>query len=291
MTKSLRVRNPFSALAVGVLLAFAPSQAADYSGWAHSRTIVLNTTASGANVADILTKVPVLVRLTSDEAAIMADAKQGGADIRFSKADSTPLPYQIDTWEPWGAAIWVLVDSVKGNNNTQFIRMYWGNPNAASESNGPAVFDTANGFVGVWHLGNAAGASPRANSVAGAPTAQFRNAPLTQQPVRGIIGMADSLSGGAGSNDGNGNEAGVGIHLDMSGPTPYAGYADFTGGISYTVWVNPNGNYANYERFLQIVDDTTSAAGGSSDTRIMFFRHTANNGTVALLFCSRHRLP
>src|SRR5690606_11758797 len=97
-----------------------------------------------------------------------------------------------------------------------------------------------------------------------------------------IIGMADSLSGGPGSNDGNGNEAGLGIHLDMSGTTPYAGYADFTGGISYTVWVNPNGDYANYERYLQMVDDTTNAAGASSDTRIMFLRHTANNGSIAV---------
>src|SRR5690606_34914263 len=114
-------------------------------------------------------------------------------------------------------------------------------------------------------LGNAAGASPRANSVAGAPTAQFRNAPITQQPVRGIIGMADSLSGGPGSSNENGDEAGLGIHLDMSGPTPHEGYANFTGGISYTVWVNPNGNYANYERFLQMVDDTTNAVGGASE--------------------------
>jgi len=31
--------------------------------------------------------------------------------------------------------------------------MYWGNPNATSESNGKAVFDTAQGNLGVWHLG------------------------------------------------------------------------------------------------------------------------------------------
>jgi hypothetical protein len=279
-----RSRHLVAGLAAGLLFAASLSQAADYSAWTGSRNIVLNTSASGANVAGNVTKFPVLVRLTQNEANIVAAAKPGGADIRFSKADgTTPLPYQIDTWEPWGASIWVLVDSVKGNNSTQFIKMYWGNPAANSESNVPPVFDTANGFVGVWNLGNAAGASPRPNSVVGAPTAQFRNAPITQQPVRGIIGMADSLTGQLGSdNDADGNEDGKSIHLDMSGTTPYPGYANFTGGISYSVWVNPNGNYLNYERFLQIVDDTTNAAGGSSDTRIMFLRHTANNGSLAV---------
>src|SRR5690606_3280294 len=130
------------------------------------------------------------------------------------------------------------------------------NANANSESNGNAVFDTANGYVGVWHLGNAAGASPRPNSVVGAPTATFRNAPIAQQPVRGIIGMADSLAGGAGSDDGNGNEAGLGMHINLSGSstTPYAGYSDFSAGMTYSVWVNANDNYKDYERFLQMVD-------------------------------------
>jgi hypothetical protein len=277
------MKKPFHAIA-GLLLGAGLSHAADYTAWTGSQNIVLNTSASGANVAGTVTKFPVLIRLTSNEAAIVAAAKPGGADIRFSKSDgTTPLPYEIDTWEPWGASIWVLVDSVKGDNSSQFIKMYWGNPAAVSESNPGAVFDTANGFVGVWNLGNAAGASPRPNSVNGAPTAQFRNAPITQQPVRGMIGMADSLTGQQGSdNDGDGNEDGKQVHLDMSGTTPYAGYANFTGGISYTVWVNPNGNYVNYERFLQMVDDTTNAAGGSSDTRVMFLRHTANNGSLAV---------
>ena len=31
--------------------------------------------------------------------------------------------------------------------------MYWGNPGATPISNSAAVFDTANGFAGVWHLG------------------------------------------------------------------------------------------------------------------------------------------
>jgi hypothetical protein len=276
------IRNSLLSVTAGLFLAAGLSQAADYSAWTGSQNVILNTTSAGANVAGLVTKFPVLIRLTQNEAAIMSAAKPGGADIRFAKADgTTPLPYQIDTWEPWGASIWVLVDSIKGNNSSQFIKMYWGNAAASSESNGNAVFDTANGFVGVWHLGNAAGASPRPNSVVGAPNALFRNAPITQQPVRGIIGMADSLTGGAGTNDGSGDEAGLGTYLDM-GRTPYTGYSDFTKGIHYSVWVNPNINYVNFERFLQMVDDTTFNAANTSTTRIMFLRHTANDGSLAV---------
>jgi hypothetical protein len=49
----------------------------------------------------------------------------------------------------------VLVDTVYGNNATQAIRMHWGRGAAPDSSNGAAVFDTANGFAGVWHLDGA----------------------------------------------------------------------------------------------------------------------------------------
>src|SRR5688572_7662794 len=97
---------------------------AQYTAWTGTRNIVLNTSATGANITGNVTKFPVLVRLTNDEVAIITAAKPGGADIRFSKSNgTTALPYQIDTWEPFGAAIWVLVDTVYGNNATQHIKM------------------------------------------------------------------------------------------------------------------------------------------------------------------------
>jgi len=96
---------------------------------------------------------PVLVRLGAGEASILAAAKADGADIRFSKAnDMTALPYQIESWSPSAAAIWVKLDTVKGNSNSQVIRLHYGNSAANSESNGAAVFDTLNNFVSVWHM-------------------------------------------------------------------------------------------------------------------------------------------
>jgi len=47
--------------------------------------------------------------------------------------------------------LWVKVD-VKGNDAAQAFDLHWGSAEAADGSDSKAVFDTANGFVGVWHL-------------------------------------------------------------------------------------------------------------------------------------------
>jgi hypothetical protein len=128
------------------------------SVWKHSMQVHLNTTAAGANVAGNVMNFPVLVRLNSSNFNF-ADAKSGGDDIRFTKSDGSLLSYEIERWDaPSKAAeIWVKLDTVFGNDSTHFITIYWGNPNAASGSNSASVFDTSNGFQGVWHLNEATG--------------------------------------------------------------------------------------------------------------------------------------
>jgi hypothetical protein len=140
---------------VSALLGAAlPALAADYTAWTQKRTILLNTTSAGANVAATVTNFPVLIRLGAAESAILSAGGTNGSGIRFSKADNTTaLPYQIESWTSTSAAIWVKVDSVKANATTSIVLHYSNPGTVASESNGTAVFDTANGFRGVWHLG------------------------------------------------------------------------------------------------------------------------------------------
>ncbi|MBN2188211.1 MAG: DUF2341 domain-containing protein, partial [Chitinispirillaceae bacterium] len=123
--------------------------------WKFARTLVLNTTVAGADVSGDVTDFPVLVRLKSGNFDFSQE-KTGGADIRFTKSDNTFLPYEIERWDSVNrrAEIWVKLDTIYGNDSMQSITMYWGNPNAASESNGAAVFETANDFAAVWHLDN-----------------------------------------------------------------------------------------------------------------------------------------
>jgi hypothetical protein len=126
---------------------------ADYHSWSYSRPILLNTSAAGADVPNNVTDFPVLVRLTSARFDF-SQAKEHGEDLRFMKMNGTPLPYEIERWDPVTerAEVWVNVDTVRGNNSTQSITMYWGNPDAYDRSNGAAVFDTAENLTAVWHL-------------------------------------------------------------------------------------------------------------------------------------------
>ncbi|MBF0432516.1 MAG: DUF2341 domain-containing protein, partial [Fibrobacteria bacterium] len=128
-------------------------QADDLSTWSYNTDLTLNTTASGADVSGNETNFPVLIRLTADNFTF-SQAQDSGQDLRFAKSDGTVLKYEIERWDATNqlAEVWVKVDTVYGNNKTQSMKMYWGKADAVSKSDGGTVFDTANGFVGVWHL-------------------------------------------------------------------------------------------------------------------------------------------
>jgi hypothetical protein len=161
-------------------------------GWIFSKKLILNTTASGANVAGTVTNFPVLIRLTSANLKF-TEAQQGGADLRFTKADGSPLPFEIETWDGVNsaAAVWVKIDTVFGNDSAHYILMYYGNPKAVGMSSGAAVFDTAAGFQGVWHLGESGATSPDAtlNHYDGTPSS-----PAPAQ-ASGIIGNSQQFDG------------------------------------------------------------------------------------------------
>jgi len=128
----------------------------DYSQWTYSKPITLNASSSGANSSNDVHKFPVLVRLASANAAdVFNNANANGSDARFSKSSGAHLSYEIERWDKTNklAEIWVLVDTIKSHNASQSITMYWGNASAVDSSKSTAVFDTANGFQGVWHFG------------------------------------------------------------------------------------------------------------------------------------------
>ncbi len=121
--------------------------------WKYSRKVFLNTTATGAGVSGTVTEIPILLRFNGNNFDFN-QALPGGADIRFTKTNGEPLPYEIEQWDAVTeqALIWVKLDSIYGDDSSQSIVMYWGNPEAKSKSDSRLVFDTADGFQGVWHL-------------------------------------------------------------------------------------------------------------------------------------------
>jgi len=121
--------------------------------WKHSRRIILNTSATGAQITGNILAFPLLIRLDGGNFDFK-QVKPAGDDIRFSKNNGALLPHEIELWDAGAsrASVWVRVDTVFGNNDVQSILMTWGNASAVSTSNGAAVFDTANAYNAVWHL-------------------------------------------------------------------------------------------------------------------------------------------
>jgi biopolymer transport protein ExbB len=121
--------------------------------WVHSKVITLDTTSTGANVAEDVAKYPLAVMLDKTRFDF-TQSQANGADIRFFDSTGKALPHHIELWdrEAGAAAIWVLLDVVKGNSKDQTITMKWGHGTAPDISDSKAVFKKEDGFVGVWHL-------------------------------------------------------------------------------------------------------------------------------------------
>jgi hypothetical protein len=161
--------------------------------WHFTKRLYLNTTSTGASVAGNVMDFPVLVRLTAADFSF-DEALAGGADVRFTKSDLTPVPFEIERWDAslGSAEIWVKTDTVYGNNGSQYIVMFWGNQNAESASNSAVVFDTGRGFQAVWHLGQATKAA-----ALDATGNHFDGTPSDTAPsvIPGIIGRAQEFNG------------------------------------------------------------------------------------------------
>ncbi|MBI5831071.1 MAG: DUF2341 domain-containing protein [Armatimonadetes bacterium] len=170
-----------------LVAALSGAQAAPYDAWAHAASFYVLTTPDGADLpADVVERgFPLLVRLQRDTFDF-GQARPDGGDLRFSTADGTPLPYQIDQWQPalGTACIWVRLPILRGNER-QELRLHWGKADAVSESVGAAVFAADNGYASVWHLGE------RVADEVGTLTSRDVGTTL----VPGIVGTARHLAG------------------------------------------------------------------------------------------------
>lgn len=167
---------------------------ADYATWNHTRRIFLNTTKRGADIANNVYSFPLLVRLSASN-FIFAEAQPEGADLRFSTPDNTPLSFDIERWDAAGghAEIWVLIDTVLGNDSLQSFIMSWGNNSAKATTNSTVVFDTAQGYQGVWHMSGIV-----SGTAYDATTNKYNGTPVNMTSaslVTGVIGTARDFDG------------------------------------------------------------------------------------------------
>jgi hypothetical protein len=165
-----------------------------YMAWQHEARISLNTTADGVNVSETLLGFPVLVRLTAADLDF-SQARKEGEDLRFVRQDFSPLPFEIEYWDSATAiaAVWVRVDTVHGSAAVPVCRMLWGNPSARKTSHPAQVFDTADGFQGVWHLGESGSNNKldaTANGFVGTPFGMNGSSDIS-----GVAGRAQNFDG------------------------------------------------------------------------------------------------
>jgi hypothetical protein len=182
-------------------------------------------TFSGYDRSEPLTNFPALVILGPDIPGFTyaGFASTNGADLRFCDTTGlTELNYEIEKWNTNGASfIWVQVPVLEGR--TTRVWAYWGdltltNPPACA-TNGATW---ANGYMGVWHLGDGTALNARDSS------------PYRKDGVVSGATVATGKVDGAASFDGN-----DAVAVGNMGSLPQKGAFEF--------WMKPDvvENYRN----------------------------------------------
>jgi biopolymer transport protein ExbB len=154
-TTAQRIKSYSTYFIIALALLPSVSHAWWNGDWDTRKKITLNTQQAGTK--DLLTQVPVLVRLHTGNLDF-TNVKENGGDIRFvAEDDKTPLKYHIEKFDPVNemALIWVQVPKLTpGRADT--IWMYSGNPKALPEDDSKLTFDSKQ--TAVYHFNETAGA-------------------------------------------------------------------------------------------------------------------------------------
>lgn len=124
-----------------------------HADWAHRMRIFMNASPSGIGATGDVQHFTVPVRLgKGGQPFDFSQAARDGRDLRFTDSAGGPLKFEIESWDSAGGAalVWVCAGTMEGGRSDQFMRMFWGKPDAATLSQ-PA-FSSDLGFVGIWHM-------------------------------------------------------------------------------------------------------------------------------------------
>jgi uncharacterized repeat protein (TIGR01451 family) len=101
--------------------------------------------------SEALLGFPVLVVLDSSRIDY-ALTRDSGEDLRFLDADGvTVLPHEIERWDESGTSyVWVRIPRIEAACNTDYIWLYYGNPNAEDGQDPASVFTDT--YRMVYHL-------------------------------------------------------------------------------------------------------------------------------------------
>jgi biopolymer transport protein ExbB len=129
---------------------------AAYAWWDHDwsarKLITIDTSTTGADIANPIGTTPVLIRLDVGNFSFDA-ANPNGSDLRFiASDDKTPLAYHIEKYDNLlgQAYIWVNLPDLKSEAQTTFY-LYYGNNKATAGDDPKGTYD-ANTML-VYHFG------------------------------------------------------------------------------------------------------------------------------------------
>lgn len=205
--------------------------------WKYRQRLTFDNSASSTDLID----TPVLVRLHASAAdAVQIDyshTQDAGQDVRFVDANGTLLAHEIEHWDESGYSfVWVHVPLIAGNSVSDFMEMYFGNPDALTGSNPTGVWRPSD--VGVYHLNTTAIDSSSYGNDGG---------------VSNVV-MTTGKIGGAGFFDGATSFINAGSNASLDNI--------FTGGGTVSAWIRPTGWGENgYGRILDKAASTSTANG------------------------------
>ncbi len=156
-----------AAAAMFCMLAVLPASAnVAWNAGTDDLSLKISFVVKGAGASEPLSGFPVLVKLYNGlgDGFRYSDMRADGADMAFTLEDGTPLPHDVDTWNPGGDSyVWVRIPSLV--NGLVFKLHYGGSPRTSSAQS------VWTGYTGVWHMNetdaSAAVADSSANGIAG----------------------------------------------------------------------------------------------------------------------------
>ena len=118
--------------------------------------IVLNTAEDGADISSDISNFPVLIRITGDDSLISED-DEDLSHLHFVTADGRELHAYVESFDAEAATaeIWVLIDTIYGNNDSQFILIEIDTTNTSEEdaaTDADSVFLPDHGYYSVYHF-------------------------------------------------------------------------------------------------------------------------------------------
>lgn len=180
-----------AAIAAALLSTAGTAQAWWDTAWGYRKSVTVDTSATGADVATPLSAVPVLVRLHTGNFTHFLDVTERAGDIRFlASDDKTVLKHHVERFDAINelAYIWVHVPTVQGGSNANKFWMYFGNPAGVQAEDLIGTYGPDD--VLVYHYDEASGA-PQDKTVNANNAAAFTG---TQNPGS-LIGAGARLQG------------------------------------------------------------------------------------------------